>query len=352
MTGGMGHDAMYGGYGTTADTARGNSGNDLILGGGGDNGLSGGGNNDVIVGGYDFLIQSGTSYTYTNASSWLTAFKNAISNQKLFINDLGGVNKLQGDSGNDTLISGKGDDYLWGGYGNDWLHAGDGDDVLYGNTDYPEASTESDNDTLYGGYGNDTLYGGGGDDVLDGGYQTDKLYGGAGNDIYQYGDYYGLDTVYENANQGTEDVLWLMDTTSIGVYRLGNDLKIFTGYHNEQDTGGNISTVEDSVVLANYFSNLSTDGDGGVDYLMLGDGSAYYMSYIASLAQDITSTRASNSQSTLATIFSEKIDPSLAMDAATVLAANNNPDLPLNFSSEVTLAGVEMTTPIPEGIVA
>jgi Ca2+-binding RTX toxin-like protein len=61
------------------------------------------------------------------------------------------------------------------------------------------------NDRLFGFGGDDRLDGRGGDDRLDGGAGTDDLFGGAGNDVYIVRD--AGDEVFENAGQGTDEVL-------------------------------------------------------------------------------------------------------------------------------------------------
>jgi len=71
------------------------------------------------------------------------------------INGNGGNDKIDGKAGNDQLHGGSGTDQIWG-------HAGD--------------------DRMYGDAGTDTLWGGDGNDGLDGGAANDKLYGEAGND--------------------------------------------------------------------------------------------------------------------------------------------------------------------------
>src|SRR5690606_10531241 len=73
-----------------------------------------------------------------------------------------GVN-IRGETGNDTIYGGAGDDYL------------DGDD-LGGNP------TLTGNDTIFGGAGNDTVLGNNGNDVLVGGAGIDWIDGGAGSD--------------------------------------------------------------------------------------------------------------------------------------------------------------------------
>jgi Ca2+-binding RTX toxin-like protein len=102
-------------------TADGGKGNDILIGGGGDDKLAGGKGNDILIGG----------------------------------------------GGNDRLDGGKGDDWLFGGHGNDRLAGGHGADHLYG------------------GHGSDTLAGGPGRDWLDGGRGRDISDGGRGRNQVQ-----------------------------------------------------------------------------------------------------------------------------------------------------------------------
>ena len=116
--------------------ADGGDGDDVLIGGGGNDTLKGGRGNDVILGG-------------------------------------AGNDTLDGGKGNDCLFGGEGNDTLHGGKGNDWLFGGGGNDRLYGG---------KGNDHLYGGAGNDVLRGGRGRDTLDGGGGFDDVRGGPGRD--------------------------------------------------------------------------------------------------------------------------------------------------------------------------
>ena len=76
--------------------------------------------------------------------------------------------EVDGNSLDNVLVGGNGNDLFNGDIGNDVLSGGAGDD------------------SLAGGYGDDTLKGGSGDDWLWGFLGQDKLTGGAGNDIFKY----------------------------------------------------------------------------------------------------------------------------------------------------------------------
>jgi Ca2+-binding RTX toxin-like protein len=124
-------------------TVDGGSGNDVIIGGAGDDKLSGGTGNDVIAGrGGNDIISGGRG------------------------NDF-----LMGGTGNDVIDGGSGKDSIRGGAGNDVLRGGRGDDVIHG---------EGGNDFIAGGSGNDVTSGGAGFDIIIPGAVKDKTKNGNG----------------------------------------------------------------------------------------------------------------------------------------------------------------------------
>ncbi|MCH2165948.1 MAG: VWA domain-containing protein, partial [Marinovum sp.] len=190
----FGNDVLIGGNGN--DQIQGNAGNDTLFGDDGDDALIGGAGNDFIAG-------------------------------------AGGNDGLFGGTGNDTMVSGAGADTLIGGIGNDVYHVDRFDTVdessglasdfdtlvsrltidlrdavwngdfeavrLIGTADVDALGTSAanrlegnvgdneifgfeGNDTLWGGLGNDTLYGGDQYDTLRGGEGNDVVYGGNGQD--------------------------------------------------------------------------------------------------------------------------------------------------------------------------
>ena len=74
--------------------------------------------------------------------------------------------EIRGDSSNNILDAGRGNDTLEGREGNDTLIGGSGNDILNG---------EEGNDSLLGGTGDDTLLGEDGNDYLDGGNDNDTV---------------------------------------------------------------------------------------------------------------------------------------------------------------------------------
>ncbi|MEV5882472.1 calcium-binding protein [Streptomyces sp. NPDC052020] len=85
-----------------------------------------------------------------------------------------GMDHLMGDSSNQRMWGGRGDDMIEGYGGDDTVHAGPGDDHAMGG---------DGRDIVLGGPGNDTLDGEGGDDLVCGGTGKDSLEGGPGRDI-------------------------------------------------------------------------------------------------------------------------------------------------------------------------
>jgi Ca2+-binding RTX toxin-like protein len=85
-----------------------------------------------------------------------------------------GMDHLMGDSGNQQMWGGRGDDMIEGYGGDDTVHAGPGDDHVMGG---------DGRDIVLGGPGNDTLDGEGGDDLVCGGTGEDTLEGGPGRNI-------------------------------------------------------------------------------------------------------------------------------------------------------------------------
>lgn len=91
---------------------------------------------------------------------------------------------LEGRAGSDVLIGNDGDDVLRGQSGKDNLFGGDGDDILHGGRARDVLKGQAGDDELYGGLGRDTLVGGAGDDSLHGGSGKDLLIGGTGRDTF------------------------------------------------------------------------------------------------------------------------------------------------------------------------
>jgi Ca2+-binding RTX toxin-like protein len=107
----------------------------------------------------------------------------------------GGLDVIYAGLGNDTLNGGAetnqfygmdGDDILNGGAAFDMLLGGNGADTIYGNGGNDWMRGHAGNDILYGGAGDDQLLGEDGDDILAGGAGADRLTGGLGQDSFVY----------------------------------------------------------------------------------------------------------------------------------------------------------------------
>jgi Ca2+-binding RTX toxin-like protein len=122
--------------------ARGNAGNDVLIGGSVGDQLAGGVGDDTIKG-------RGGDDT---------------------INGHAGNDVIDGGDNNDTIYGMEGDDWISGGSGDDRVEAGVGDDLVYG---------DAGDDALLGQSGKDELHGGDNDDTLNGGHDgvPDLLYG-------------------------------------------------------------------------------------------------------------------------------------------------------------------------------
>lgn len=221
ITGGTGDDSIFGDKG--ADKLYGQAGNDTLWGGTGNDALNGGAGDDVFVyssgndvindyaegdtislgaaisssslNGSDvvFKIGSGT-LTVKNGKDKELTYIDAIGKERtiiggkefLTLTDKNNAKvtasskyelvdaswrktaiQINGNSLDNVLVGGAGNDTLYGGNGADIIDGGNGDDYISGG---------SGNDTLWGGLGNDTLLGSAGADVFL--YDTDE-----GNDV-------------------------------------------------------------------------------------------------------------------------------------------------------------------------
>jgi Ca2+-binding RTX toxin-like protein len=320
--GGMGDSYMYGDEGrnlfvddydfTTGSNVSAQVGNDLLYGGGGDDILFSYGGDDRLYGGVgnDWLIDD-PGISYSNYD-WILQQGNS-SNDQLF-----------GGEGDDTLAANGGNGFLDGGAGNDLIIAGGMDDVLLGGagddtlggdlrlSEYPltlvpgvegsispldmqivleasyvEMTSYYGNDFLDGGAGADILYGGGGDDILFGGEGADQLYGdneslslsaqgqdylygGKGDDVlYGYG---GNDQLFGDEGQdqlwGEEGDDWLAGGADADILQGGDGNDQLFGEAGADTLGGQ----EGNDDLYGGAGNDQLVGHAGNDWLMGGDG--------------------------------------------------------------------------------
>ncbi len=80
---------------------------------------------------------------------------------------------ILGGGGDDVLLGEDGRDIILGGNGNDTVFGGDGNDIILGQNGNDTLNGNDGNDIILGGNGNDTIDGGAGFDILNGGAGTD-----------------------------------------------------------------------------------------------------------------------------------------------------------------------------------
>ena len=192
----------------------GGDGNDLIEGGAGDDTLTGGNGSDqyiywtkdqslyfnyeyIDLGEHGSNLGSDRIEEGSNAwTDWLnfkhfdesgididlqtTVNQNVGTNLQIDLSSTSGIEKVTGSAYSDTIFGNARNNSIYGGDGNDNIHGRNGNDFLSG---------QNGNDTLRGGNGRDSLYGGNHSDQLysdefsgDNDGQNDYLSGGSGYD--------------------------------------------------------------------------------------------------------------------------------------------------------------------------
>ncbi len=279
--------------GSSALTATGNSGANVITGNNGASTLLGGAGNDTyVVSGIDTVVtenvSEGTDTVQASVSYTLGSnLENLTLTSTGNINGTGntGNNQLTGNTGNNVLVGGDGNDTLDGGIGEDTLVGGLGNDtyVLDNLSDVVQENAAEGTDTIQtsvtyslganienltltgtsdlsatGNTANNTLTGNSGNNQIDGGTGADTLIGGTGNDTYTVDN--AGDVVTENASEGTDTVL-----TSIN-YTLGSNVEniTLTGLSNLTATGNS----GNNVLTGNEGNSTLVGGAGDDTYIL------------------------------------------------------------------------------------
>ncbi|MBY3363411.1 M10 family metallopeptidase C-terminal domain-containing protein [Rhizobium laguerreae] len=303
--------------GTGFDQLDGKAGADTLIGGAGDDTYTVDSLGDVVVeatdGGVDRILTDLAAYSLagianvenlvlrSNGNS--TGTGNSLDN---IITSGTGNDTLSGGAGNDTLDGGRGADSLTGGAGNDIYVVYDAGDTIIENADegidtvqtyltgytlsgnienlsyrgpwafgFAGAGNNLDN-VITGGGATDTLSGGAGDDTLDGWTGADTLTGGAGNDTYVIDN--AGDRVTEAANGGIDTV-----RTSLAGYTLGANAEnlTYSGTAAFTGTGNDLANTIRGAAGAD-----TLDGKAGADILIGGAGDDTYI--VDNLADVVT----------------------------------------------------------------
>lgn len=294
-------DRIYGG--NTGDVVTLHGGNDLFLGGtgndvvydlgalfggfGGDDVIALGAGDDTLISAYDlpnnlsggshagyyggigtdtldFSIDTSTGVVVDLVQGYVDSTIVSYNTQAIGFENVTGTNfgdYITGDAGNNMLSGLGGDDAIGGGDGNDSVYGGDGADTIGGGAgqDFLSGGAGQDkleggdgNDTMYGGDGTDFVYGGNGDDYSLGGAGDDLMYGGAGDDKF-----FGLDG---------QDVIFADDGNDVASGGLGNDI-VYGG--NGDDT---VSGDEGTDYVFGGAGRDTLNGNSGADRLTGGLG--------------------------------------------------------------------------------
>lgn len=155
VEGSPGNDYIrMGSYVRVPTFAYGRGGNDVMIGGRGQEWFDGGQGDDLLIGRWR------GDHLYGGAAN----------------------DKIRGGRGDDAVEGADGDDTLYGGVGLDEVYGHDGDDHLDGGMGDDVVYAGDGNDTAMGRNGDDTLYGGNGSDAGFGGPGIDRILGGSGLD--------------------------------------------------------------------------------------------------------------------------------------------------------------------------
>lgn len=260
-----------------ANIINGGAGQDLILGGWGDDFIDGGDDADYVSGllGDDRLAGGrGNDVIYGDGRDRYALGSYFENGQERLLADLAyAPGWLHGD---DVIDGGEGNDFIAGNGGDDVIMGGEGVDELYGDTDHYVTSIDNpesnDISARLAFRGNDYIDGGGGDDMITGDKGDDVLLGGEGADVirgdddvmFLAGGEHGDDMI---DGGGGNDLLYGgggKDTIQGG---LGDDF--ISGDHLQARLGGEFHGDD---TLDGGAGNDSVGGNGGNDYVYGGSG--------------------------------------------------------------------------------
>jgi len=312
LYGGNDDDKLYGGSG--GDHLYGGDGNDVLVGGTGVDFLYGEGGDDTYefgrgdgaaaiddtdgvnlikfkagIGLADITVsqQGAHSYIYYSADrldyvQFTSPSFQKISNvqfadgttaslQKLIESSASGVDVAVGDSADNILFGGAGNDRLDGLGGNDLLYGGNGHDILEGGECDDKLYGQGGNDLLKAAGGADELYGGEGNDSLYAGSGNTYLAGGLGDDVYHLENETQLNTVSENPDEGYDTIV-----SGLGL-ELPDNFEKLVGGGNYNYNILLIGNDLDNVIESRTWAGDYLDGKAGADFLIGGQGDNTYV---------------------------------------------------------------------------
>ena len=240
---------------------KGYSGDDLLIGGFGNDHLDGGADDDILYGddGMDVLAGGSGNDRLDGGKGFDKAiFGNA--NNRI---DLRSTRAQYTGEGFDTLIN------------IEAVNGGGGNDLIIGNALANLLEGGSGDDKLYGLNGDDRLDGGSGDDLLYGGLGQDVMTGGSGQDTFYVGGDGEPDAITDFRDTG-DRVMFAntLDVRAMGVEYFENSLKIYDGDIASENLYVTINGIPDLASL--FISSEGVElwstiiGGGGSDTFDLG----------------------------------------------------------------------------------
>ncbi|MDO6609314.1 putative Ig domain-containing protein, partial [Saccharophagus degradans] len=303
LHGGEGNDTLLGFFGD--DNLQGGIGEDHIEGGDGEDKIYGGGGSDYIVGGNDndTIFSAQTPFDQDVPDEFGDVIGQFFEGKSIEL-DFTESDTVYGGDGDDRITGSAGDDKLldlsgerselYGFIGNDTLITGAGQDIIYGDAYFYEVIEErgggiysigftqfdwsvSDDydDLIISGAGVDTIFAGAGNDSVFAGADSDVIFGDQANDAEMNGflgddGYVGLYTIYQYYSD-LEPSLHGEDFLDGGS---GNDF-IYGNGGNDTITGGDGQDYihgDDFVLAEQHHGSDTLLGGAGVDYLLGGGG--------------------------------------------------------------------------------
>ncbi|MEM9090302.1 MAG: TIGR03118 family protein [Cyanobacteria bacterium P01_F01_bin.53] len=212
----------------------------------------------------------------------------SASSVAITINDLDTVGtdqpeSLVGDSNNNAIDAGGGDDTVAGDLGDDILLGGNGDDVLRGdrNSRSTQDGEPGGNDIIFGGEGNDRIGGKAGNDILSGDAGDDFIWGDDGDDIIMgvtgndtlvgdnFSDGSGSDLFVFGNGDGTDTIL----DFEVGIDRIGlvEGELVFAELTLTQDGANTLLGVGSSGEVLAVLNNIQALSLGESDFVTVPD---------------------------------------------------------------------------------